>query len=63
MATHWTPPQWDLFEPEPPVNQLTEADRRKSLDLLQVLLAEAMNQAQKKVSESRAEACDDEDIV
>jgi hypothetical protein len=63
MATHWTLPQRDLFEPTPPVSQLTEIEQRKALDLLQALLAEAMNQAREKATESRAEACDDEDIA
>jgi hypothetical protein len=63
MATHWTLPQRDLFEPTPPVSQLTETERRKALDLLQALLAEAMNQAREKATENRAEACDDEDIA
>ena len=43
MATQWTLPQGDLFEPSPPVSQLMETERRKALDLLQALLAEAMN--------------------
>jgi hypothetical protein len=63
MATHWTLTQRDLFEPTPPVSQLTETERRKALDLLQALLAEAMNQAREKATENRAEACDDEDIA
>jgi hypothetical protein len=63
MATHWTLTQRDLFEPTPPVSQLTETERRKALDLLQALLAEVMNQAREKATENRAEACDDEDIA
>ena len=63
MATHWTLTQRDLFEPTPPVSQLTETERRKALDLLQALLAEAMNQAREKATEKRAEASDDEDIA
>ena len=63
MATHWTLAQRDLFEPAPPVSQLTEIEQRKALDLLQALLAEAMNQAHEKATENRAEACDDEDIA
>ena len=63
MATHWTLTQRDLFEPTPPVSQLTEIERRKALDLLQALLAEAMNQAREKATEKRAEASDDEDIA
>ena len=63
MATYWTPPQRDLFEPAPPVSQLTEVDRRQALDLLQALLAQAMNQSQEKVTTSPAEADDDENIV
>jgi hypothetical protein len=39
MATHWTLTQRDLFEPTPPVSQLTEIEQRKALDLLQALLA------------------------
>ena len=35
MATYWTPPQRDLFEPAPPVSQLTGVDRRQALDSLQ----------------------------
>ena len=34
MATHWTLPQKDLFEPLPPVSQLTETERREALDLM-----------------------------
>ena len=63
MATYWTPPQRDPFEPAPPVSQLAEADQRKALDLLQALLAQAMNQSQEKVTTSPAEADDDENIV
>ncbi len=63
MATHWTLPQRDLFEPAPPVSQLTETERRRALDLLQALLAEAMTPAWEKESENRTEACDDEDIA
>ncbi len=63
MATHWTLPQRDLFEPTPPVSQLTEIERRKALDLLQALLSEAMNQARENATRSQAEACDDEDIA
>ncbi len=63
MATHWTLPQKDLFEPSPPVNQLTETERREALDLLQALLAEAMNPTPEKRIENRAEASDDEDIA
>jgi hypothetical protein len=63
MATHWTLPQRDLFDPTPPASQLTETERRKALDLLQALLAEAMNQAREKATEKRAEASDDEDIA
>jgi hypothetical protein len=60
MATHWTLPQKDLFEPSSPVS-LTETERREALDLLQALLVEAMNSAPEKAN--RAEACDDEDIA
>ncbi len=63
MATHWTLTQRDLFEPTPPASQLTEIEQRKALDLLQALLAEAMNQAREKGIENRAEARDDEDIA
>jgi hypothetical protein len=63
MATHLTLPQRDLFEPAPPVSQLTETERRRALDLLQALLAEAMPPAREKEKEDRAEACDDEDIA
>ncbi len=65
MATHWTPPQGDFFEPAPPASQLAETERRKALDLLQALLAEAMNPAPEKAIEdqNRTEARDDEDIV
>ena len=63
MATHWTLPQGDLFEPSPPANQLTETDRRKALDLLKALLAEAMNPVPEKAIENRMEARDDEDIA
>ena len=63
MATHWTLTQRDLFEPTPPVSQLTETERRKALDLLQALLAEAMNQAREKATKSQTEASDDEDIA
>ena len=45
MARHWTLPQKDLFEPSPPASQLMETERRKARDLLQALLAEAMNLA------------------
>jgi len=62
MATSWTLPQRDLFEPAPPTSQLTETERRKALELLQALLAEATNQTQTTV-ENQAEACNDEDIV
>ena len=61
MATQWTLPQGDLFEPSPPVSQLMETERRKALDLLQALLAEAMNLAPETAIKSRAEARDDED--
>jgi hypothetical protein len=37
----------------PPVSQLTETERRKALDLLQALLAEA---ARENATENRAEA-------
>ena len=60
MARHWTLPQRDLFEPSP---QLMETERRKALDLLQALLAEAMNLAPETAIKSRAEARDDEDIA
>jgi len=63
MATHLTPLQRDLFEPAPPVSQLTETGRRRALDLLQALLAEAMNPAREKENENQAEASDDEDIA
>ena len=63
MARHWTLPQRDLFEPSPPVSQLMETERRKALDLLQALLAEAMNFAPETAIKSRAEARDDEDIA
>ena len=59
MATHWTLPRKDLFEPSPPVTQLTETERRKALDLLQALLVEAMNRVAEKARENRPEACDD----
>ena len=49
--------------PAPPVSQLTGVDRRQALDLLQALLAEAMNQSQEKVPTSPVESDDDEDIV
>lgn len=52
MATHWTPPQGDFFEPAPPASRLTETERRKALDLLQALLAEAMNPAPEKAIEN-----------
>ena len=45
MATRWTLPQRDFFEPTPPVDQLAETEQREALNLLQALLAEAMNQA------------------
>lgn len=63
MATQWTLPQGDLFEPSPPVCQLMESERRKALDLLQALLAEAMNLAPETAIKSRAEARNDEDIA
>ena len=63
MVTHWTLRQKDLFEPTPAESQLTETERQKALDLLQALLAEALNQAREKTTENRAEACDDEDIA
>jgi hypothetical protein len=63
MTTYWTPPQRDLFEPAPPVSQLSEVDRRNALDMLQALLAEAMNHSQEKVTTSSTEADDDENIV
>jgi hypothetical protein len=63
MATHWTLTQRDLFEPTPPVSQLTEIEQRKALDLLQALLAEAMNQAREKATKDQTEASDDEDIA
>lgn len=63
MATQWTLPQGDLFEPSPPVSQLMESERRKALDLLQGLLAEAMNLAPETAIKCRAEARDDEDIA
>ncbi len=53
MATYWTLPQTDLFEPAPQVSQLTETERRKALDLLQALLAGAMNPALEKAIESK----------
>ena len=52
MATHWTLPQKDLFEPSPPVSQLTETERREALDLLQALLVEAMKRAPEKAPET-----------
>jgi hypothetical protein len=61
MATQWTLPQGDLFEPSPPVSRLMETERRKALDLLQTLLAEAMTP--ETAIKSRAEAGDDEDIA
>jgi hypothetical protein len=63
MATHRTLPQMDLFDPPAPVSQLTATERRKTLDLLQALLAEAIKPARDKENEYRAEACDDEDIA
>ena len=63
MATPCTLPQRDLFEPSPPVSHLTETERRKALDLLQALLAEAMYPAPEKGIENRTEARDDEDIA
>ena len=63
MATQWTLPQGDLFEPSPPVSQLMETERRKALDLLQALLAEAINLAPETAIKNRAEARDDEDIA
>ena len=51
------------FEPSPPVSQLMETERRKALDLLQALLAEAINLTPETAIESRAEARDDEDIA
>ena len=63
MATQWTLRQGDLFESPPPVNQLMETERRKALDLLQALLAEAMNLAPETAIKNRAEARDDEDIA
>ena len=63
MATHWTPPQGDLFGPTPAASQFGETERRKALDLLQALLAEAMDKAQEKAAKTRMEACDDEDIA
>jgi hypothetical protein len=63
MATQWTLPQGDLFEPSPRVTQLMETERRKALDLLQALLAEAMNLTPEMAIKSRAEARDDEDIA
>ena len=63
MATQWTLPQRDLFEPPPPLSQLTETERRKALDLLQALLAEGMNSAPDKAIENRAEARGDEGIA
>ncbi len=63
MATYWTVPQRDLFEPSPPASRLTETERRKALDLLQALLAEAMKPAPEKAIENKTEACDDEDIA
>jgi hypothetical protein len=63
MATQWTLPQGDLFEPSPPVSRLMETERRKALDLLQTLLAEAMTLTPETAIKSRAEARDDEDIA
>jgi hypothetical protein len=63
MARHWTLPQNDLFEPSPPVSQLMETERRKALDLLQALFAEAMNLMPETAIKNRAEARDDEDIA
>ncbi len=63
MARHWTLPQKDLFEPSPPVSQLTETERREALDLLQALLVEAMNSTPEKAPANRAETCDDEDFA
>jgi hypothetical protein len=59
MARHWTLSQRDLFEPAPLVSQLTEPERRKALELLQTLLAEASTQAREKTVENQAEACND----
>jgi hypothetical protein len=64
MATLWTLQlQKDLFEPSPPASQLTEAARRKALDLLQALLAEAMKPQLEKATQNRAEARGDQDIA
>lgn len=63
MATQWTLPQGDLFEPSPPMGQLMETEQRKALDLLQALLAEAINLPPETAIKSRAEARDDEDIA
>ena len=63
MTTHWTAPQGDLFEPSPPASRLTETERRKARDLLQALLAEAMNPVSEKAIENGTEARDDEDIA
>ena len=63
MATQWALPQRDLFEPSPRVSQLMETERRKALDLLQVLLVEAMNLAPETAIKSRAEVRDDEDLA
>jgi hypothetical protein len=45
------------------MSQLMETERRKALDLLQALLAEAMNLTPETAIKSRAEARDDEDIA
>ena len=45
------------------MSQLTETEQREAPDLLQALLVEAMNRAQEKRIENRAEASDDEDRV
>ena len=64
MATLWTLlPEKDLFEPSPPASQLTEVERRKALDLLQALLAEAMKPQPEKATQNRAEERDDQDIA
>ena len=46
-------------DPAPSVSQLTEPERRKALELLQTLLAEASTQAREKTVENQAEACND----
>lgn len=63
MATRWTLPQRDLFEPPPPTDQLAETKRQEALNLLQALLSEALNQAQEHAADGQAEVCDDQDLA